>query len=135
MSIANFFFFQPNLWKKFTTYKETEGQNIFISLEIVYNYPPKGRWIVLDIYRDAKRRGINPLLFTDPEGDSCFSIYQIRWIKKRPLHKWPQFLLKLSRNNVPLFFPFAKQWISKDNPSCGSQSKHAKTAIHWFGKY
>ena len=28
----------------------------------------------MDIYRDAK-------LFTDPEGDSCFSIYQIRWIK------------------------------------------------------
>ena len=23
-----------------------------------------------------------PLLFTDPERDSCFSIYQIRWIKK-----------------------------------------------------
>ena len=22
-----------------------------------------------------------PPLFTDPEGDSCFSIYQIRWIK------------------------------------------------------
>ena len=35
----------------------------------------------MDIYRDAKRRGINPLLFTDPEGDSC-SIYQIRSIKK-----------------------------------------------------
>ena len=35
-----------------------------------------------DIYRDAKRRGIYPPLFTDPEGDSCFSIYQIRWIKK-----------------------------------------------------
>ena len=49
---------------------------------IVYNYPPKGRWIVVDIYRDAKRRGIYPPLFTDPEGDSCFSIYQIRWIKK-----------------------------------------------------
>ena len=29
---------------------------------------------MVDIYRDAK-------LFTDPEGDSCFSIYQIRWIK------------------------------------------------------
>ena len=26
---------------------------------------------------------IYPPLFTDPEGDSCFSIYQIRWIKKR----------------------------------------------------
>ena len=37
----------------------------------------------MNIYRDAKRRGIYPPLFTDPEGDSCFSIYQIRWIKKR----------------------------------------------------
>ena len=46
-------------------------------IALVYNYPPKGRWIVVDIYRDAKRRGIYPPLFTDPEGDSCFSIYQI----------------------------------------------------------
>ena len=29
----------------------------------------------------AKRRGINLALWTDPEGDSCFSIYQISWIK------------------------------------------------------
>ena len=50
--------------------------------QLIYNYPPMGRWIVVDIYRDAKRRGIYPLLFTNPEGDSCFSIYQIRWIKK-----------------------------------------------------
>ena len=50
---------------------------------ILYNYPPKGRWIVVDIYRDAKHRGIYPPLFTDPEVDSCFSIYQIRWIKIR----------------------------------------------------
>ena len=55
--------------------------HIFI-LWIIYNYPPKGRWIVVDIYWDAKSRGIYPPLFTDPEGDSCFSIYQIRWIKK-----------------------------------------------------
>ena len=48
---------------------------------IVYDYPPKRRWIVVEIYRDAKRRDIYPPLFTDPEGDSCFSIYQIRWIK------------------------------------------------------
>ena len=39
---------------------------------------------MVDIYRDAKRRGIYPPLCTDPEGDSCFSIYQIRWIKKMP---------------------------------------------------
>ena len=52
-------------------------------LKIIYNYPPKGRRIVVDINRDAKRWGIYPLLFTDPEGDSncCFSIYHIRWIK------------------------------------------------------
>ena len=28
-----------------------------------------------------------------------------------------------------------KQWIAKDIPSYGSQSKRAKIAIHWFGKY
>ena len=60
---------------------ETSGYN-WLSV-VLYNYPPKGRWIVVDIYRDAKRRGIYPPLFTDPEGDSCFSIYQIRCIKKR----------------------------------------------------
>ena len=49
---------------------------------ILYNYPSKGRWIVVDIYWDVKCRGIYPPLFTDPEGDNCFSIYQIRWIRK-----------------------------------------------------
>ena len=37
---------------------------------------------MVDIYLDAPRLGIYPPLFTDPEGDSCFSIYEIRWIKK-----------------------------------------------------
>ena len=50
---------------------------------IIYSYPMKERWIVVGKYRDAKRRRIYPPLFTDPEGDSCFSIYQIRWIKER----------------------------------------------------
>ena len=73
---------------------------------ILYNYPAKGRRIVVDIYRDAKRRGIYPSLFTNPEGDSCFTIYQVRLIKKALL----QFLLlKLSRNDAPFFSPFAKQ--------------------------
>ena len=48
---------------------------------IIYNYPPQGRWIVVDTYLDASRLGIYPPLSTSPEGDSCFSIYQIRWIK------------------------------------------------------
>ena len=58
------------------------GFDFFFLCETVYNYPPKGRWIVVDIYRDAKRRGIYPPLLTNPEGDSCFSVYQIRRIKK-----------------------------------------------------
>ena len=33
------------------------------------------------IYRDAKCRGIYLALFTNPEGDSCFSIYLTGWIK------------------------------------------------------
>ena len=40
---------------------------------------------MVDMYmhRDVNRRGvlIYLVLFTDPEGDSCFSIYQISWIK------------------------------------------------------
>ena len=33
--------------------------------------------------RDTKRRGIYLALFTDLERDSCFSIYQISWIKTK----------------------------------------------------
>ena len=53
-------------------------------MKIIYNYLLKGRRIVLDIIpRPEASRYIYPPLFTDPEGDSCFSIYQFRWIKKR----------------------------------------------------
>ena len=31
--------------------------------------------------------------------------------------------------------PVTKQWIAKDTPSYGRQSKLAKSAVHWFGKY
>ena len=49
--------------------------------------------------RDAKRRGIYLALFTDPEGDSCFSIYQISWIKMQKCNFW-----KLKRHSIgPLF--------------------------------
>ena len=42
---------------------------------IIYNYPPKGRWIVVDIYLDASRLGIYPPLFTSPSGDSCILLH------------------------------------------------------------
>ena len=86
---------------------------------IIYNYPLKGRWIVVDIIipRREASRYISTALHR-PWGDSCFSIYQIRWTKRRFFN-----------------FNFNFNWISKDIPSYGSQSKRAKIAIHWFGKY
>ena len=51
--------------------------NIFRSNDsrLVNNYSPKWRWLVVDIYRAAKRRGKYPTLATDTEVNSCFSIY------------------------------------------------------------
>ena len=47
------------------------------------NYSPKWRWIVVDIYWAAKRRGKYPLMFTDTEVNNnnyyCFSIYHTSW--------------------------------------------------------
>ena len=70
-----------SMFKMYSTSSEAieETHNLWL---LLYNYPPKRRWIVVDIYRDAKCRGIYPPLFTVPEGDSRFSVYQIRWIKK-----------------------------------------------------
>ena len=39
------------------------------------NYSPKWRWLAVDIYRAAERRGKYPTLATDTEVNSCFSIY------------------------------------------------------------
>ena len=52
------------------------------------------------IYRDSKHRGIYPALSTDPEGDSCFSIYQISWIKM----KKSNFFVNLKRHLEGSFF-------------------------------
>ena len=43
---------------------------------IINNYSPKWRWLAVDIYRAAKRRGKYPPLATYTEVNSCFSIYQ-----------------------------------------------------------
>ena len=42
---------------------------------IISNYPPKWRWLAVDIYRAAEQRGKYLTLVTDTEGDNCFSIY------------------------------------------------------------
>ena len=42
---------------------------------IIKNYSPKWRWLAVDIYRAAKRRGKYPPLATDTEVSNCFSIH------------------------------------------------------------
>ena len=64
---------------------------------------PKG-----EVNSGAKRRGIYLALFTDPEGDSCFSIYQISWIKMKKVTFW-KLKTSLSRNliyNLQTFLVF-----------------------------
>ena len=55
--------------------------------------------VYIYIYRDAKHRGIDLALFTDPEGDSCFGIYQISWIKMKKV-TFCNLKASLSRNFV-----------------------------------
>ena len=48
----------------------------------IYNYPLKGRWIMVGVYtKTQKHRGMYLVLWTNPKGDSCFSIYHIIWIQ------------------------------------------------------
>ena len=85
----------------------------------------------MDIYRDARRRGIYPPLFPDPEENSCFSIYQIRWIKKKNASLISSSETFAKRGAICL----SVRKIVEDILSYGSQSKRAKIAIHSFGKY
>ena len=145
-----------------------------------------------EVNSGAKRGSIYLALFTDPEGDSCFSIYQISWIKMKKVTFW-KWKTSLSRNliynlqtflvfwrscckfSMKIYFLPTSRWpvntdqpkivaflvfvcttasliaqisssenasrrdailasVAKDIPSYGSQSKGAKSAIHWFGK-
>ena len=62
----------------------------------------------MDIYREAKRRGIYLPLFTDAEGDSCFSIYQISWIKRKK-----QLFCKLSTSLIRRKFVYNLETFSR----------------------
>ena len=95
---------------------------------------PEGEVNSRDIYRDAKRRGIYLPFFTDPKGDSCFSIYQIRWITMKKV-------TSLSRNfdyNLQTFRWFCQvhfydfvansAWIQHFLPT----SKHRQAKVRRF---
>ena len=88
----------------------------------VYNYPPKGRWIVVtDIPRREASRDLSSAIYlalwTNPEGDNCFSIYQISWrkIKKELFVKKDVTLLQfvfVSIDSVSgiIFYDFVANW-------------------------
>ena len=49
---------------------------VLLCIIAINNYSLKWRWLVMDIYQAAQQRGKYPLLATDTEVNSCFSIYQ-----------------------------------------------------------
>ena len=51
------------------------NEHSFENWGIFNNYSPKWRWLAVDIYRAAKRRGKYPTLATSTSVNSCFSIY------------------------------------------------------------
>ena len=56
--------------------------------------------MVVGIYRDTKRRGIYPPLWIEPEEYSCFSTYQISWMK---INKKEIFVLK-TRSLIGVYY-------------------------------
>ena len=91
---------QDQFWKKLKSEtkclsKFQSESSSFLVWKII-QLSPEGD---VNIDRDAKRRGRYLALFTDPEGDSCFSIYQISWIKLKKSNVWKS-KASLSRNFV-----------------------------------
>ena len=54
---------------------------------------------MVEIYHDASSLSIYPPPSIDPEGDSCFSIYQISWIEVKKV-TFCKLKTSLSRNFV-----------------------------------
>ena len=85
---------------------------------------------MVDIYPDAKRRGIYPPLFTDPEGDSCFSIYQIRWIKNAASLMATISSSETFAKRRAIFLSVRKTVNIQGYCKLREQSKRAKIAFH-----
>ena len=67
----------------------------------------------VDNHSQNPRESTDLALFTDPEVDSCFSIYQISWIKMKKKVTFCKFKTSLSRNFVYNFFFFFYTVFSK----------------------
>ena len=101
-----------------------------LEIQMAQLIPPESvrkRWKSSDVFPFPVPTGMN--------GKSLYHLPSSPWRLFLPFTSDSPTLLKLSPNDAPFFSAFANQWISKDIPSYGSQSKRAKIAIHWFGKY
>ena len=89
-----------------------------------------------EIYRDEKSRGIYLALFTDPEGPSCFSIYENQLDKNERSNFW--YLVETLftiyenfRDFVKGIFPILLQIQLEDNFLPTRKHQQAK-ASHFF---
>ena len=78
---------------------------MFFLIQIVYNYPPKGRWIVVEIYQSAKRRGIYNYLCSRTLRRIVVWVFTIRWIKMKKVT-----FCKLKCHLVGTLFTIYKQF-------------------------
>ena len=67
----------------------------------------------VDNHSQNPRESTDLALFTDPEVDSCFSIYQISWIKMKKKVTFCKFKTSLSKNFVYNFFFFFTQYFQR----------------------
>ena len=71
-------YFEDYLRRSRTFYRHSQTISYSINrYKVLIQLSPEGEVNSGGIYRDEKRRGIYLALWTDPEADSCFSIYQI----------------------------------------------------------
>ena len=128
---------QDQFWKKLKSEtkclsKFQSESSSFLVWKII-QLSPEGD---VNIDRDAKRRGRYLALFTDPEGDSCFSIYQISWIKLKKSNVWKS-KTSLSRNfvyNVQTFRGFFFNCIFTILSQIQHENHFLPTSQHWQAK-
>ena len=89
------FFLKHQVTLIFFVYEKYQDTSFCI---LVYNYP-------------ERRSNIYVALFTDPEGDSCFSIHQISWIKikEAPFSKLKTSLIRNFVYNLQTFRGFCQE--------------------------
>ena len=89
-------------------------------VSIINNYYPRWRWLVVDIYRAAKRQGKYLSISTGTEGDNCFSIYFVAFFVFQGAPSC--FILririssKIKQNGKPIFHG----WVTEVNSAAYS---------------